>query len=193
MFIGANDSNSTSQMKTSGDIIVETNVDKVWEIFAHDFENAYKWMASVGHSYGKVNGEQFDGASSQGRVCELSDDPNGMRASESFLAYDEASKSATVRIEIQGGPAVVPIIVNIMDVIVVSTGENSARVSMTIRSQLKPFGYLIYPLVKIGLKSFIKQIQEELKYYAENDAPHPRKARAQQKRAAKLGKRAANA
>ena len=144
-------------------------------------------------SYGKANGEQFDGASSQGRVCELGDDPNRMRASESFLAYDEASKSATVRIEIQGGPAVVPIKVNIMDVVVVSTGENSARVSMTIRSQLKPFGYLIYPLVKIGLKSFIKQIQEELKYYAENDAPHPRKARAQQKRAAKLGTMAANA
>jgi carbon monoxide dehydrogenase subunit G len=180
-------------MKTNGDTTIAASAEKVWEIFAHDFENAYKWMSSVNHSYGKINGEKFEGALSQGRVCELSNDPNGMRASESFLAYDEASRSATVRIEIQGGPAVVPIKVNIMDIVVASTGENSARVSMTIRSELKPFGYLLYPLVKIGLKSFIKQIQEELKYYAENNAPHPRKVNALQKRAGKLGKKAANA
>ena len=43
---------------------VNASVDKVWTVFAHDFDNAYKWMASVPHSYAKANGEDFDGAQS---------------------------------------------------------------------------------------------------------------------------------
>lgn len=40
-----------------------------------------------------------------------------------------------------------------------------------IKSKLKPFAYLLYPLVKLGLGVFVKQIVEELKYFAENGTP----------------------
>jgi hypothetical protein len=46
-------------------------------------------MASVPNSYAQSNGASFEGAHSDGRVCELSPDKNGMKASEKFLAYDE--------------------------------------------------------------------------------------------------------
>jgi len=165
-------------MQTRVKTTIHASAQHVWNIFAHDFENAYLWMSSVKHSYGKANGPAFPGARSQGRICELSNDPNGMHASESFLAYDENKRTATVRIEIRGGPAVAPIKVNIMDVVVTAEGENKATVDMTIRSQLKPAAYLFYPLVKMGILVFIRQIQEELKHYAELGKPHPRKVKA---------------
>ena len=164
-------------MQTRVKTTIHASADHVWKIFAHDFENAYLWMSSVKHSYGKENGPAFPGASSQGRVCELSNDPNGMYASESFLAYDEKNRTATVRIEIRGGPAVAPIKVNIMDVVVAAEGEDKASVDMTIRSQLKLAAYLFYPVVKLGVLVFIKQIQDELKHFAEFGKPHPRKVK----------------
>jgi len=165
-------------MQTRVKTAIHASADHVWDIFAHDFENAYLWMSSVKHSYGKENGPAFPGARSQGRVCELSNDPNGMHASESFLAYDEENRTATVRIEIRGGPAVAPIKVNIMDVMVAAEGKDKASVDMTIRSQLKPAAYLFYPIVKLGILVFIRQIQEELKHFAERGTPHPRKVKA---------------
>jgi hypothetical protein len=57
---------------------VSVPADKVWTVFAHEFNDAHKWMASVPHSYAKSNGEQFEGAQSCGRVCEL--DQGGQRS-----------------------------------------------------------------------------------------------------------------
>ena len=34
-------------------------------IFAHGFNDAYKWMASVNHSFAKNNGESFEGSQSR--------------------------------------------------------------------------------------------------------------------------------
>ena len=41
---------------------VQATAQAVWKTFAHDFDNADVWMASVPHSYGKDNGEAFDRA-----------------------------------------------------------------------------------------------------------------------------------
>jgi len=53
-------------------------------------------MATVPRSYAKSNGEQFEGAQSCGRVCEL--DQGGIQASEKFLSYDEQENTCTIRI-----------------------------------------------------------------------------------------------
>jgi hypothetical protein len=45
----------------------------------------------------------------------------------------------------------------------------------------KPLAYVIAPLIKLGLGIFIGQITEELKYFVENDIPHPRKVKATSK------------
>jgi hypothetical protein len=75
--------------------LIDASADKVWTVFAHDFDNAHKWMASVPHSSAKANGQLFDGAQSAGRVCNLDGKPNSMQASEQFLAYDDVNKTAT--------------------------------------------------------------------------------------------------
>lgn len=49
------------------------------------------------------------------------------------------------------------------------------------RSDIKPLGFILWPLLRIAFGKFIGDIMEELKFYVENDAPHPRKIKAMKK------------
>jgi hypothetical protein len=109
-------------------------------VFAHDFDDAHEWMASIPHSYGKAVGEQFDGATSAGRVCELNDDPNGLKASEQFLDYDEKSKTCTIRVDFVNTPRLFPIHHNELTFSVTESGSGSCETTWAVRSQLKPHG-----------------------------------------------------
>ncbi|MFT7624421.1 MAG: hypothetical protein ACI9WU_003608 [Myxococcota bacterium] len=156
---------------------VSASAEKIWSVFAHDFDNAHKWMASIPHSYGKEVGAAFDGAETRGRVCELGD-PSGMKASEQFLAYDEDSKTCTVRIDFLNTPAVFPIRYNTLDFAVVDRGDNQSEMTFGFSSEIKPLAYLIWPLIRLGFGVFVGQIMEELQFYVENGTPHPRKVKA---------------
>jgi len=160
---------------------VNASADKVWSVFAHDFEGAHKWMASVPHSYGKPNGTLFEGAESAGRVCELDSNPKGMKASEQFLAYDEAAKRATVRVDFVNTPFLFPVDHNAVEVTIVDVGENQSEMTWAFSSQLKPLGFLMWPLIRIGFSVFVGQIIGELKFFVENGTPHPRKIKATSK------------
>lgn len=46
-------------VKFTKTIKVKASTDQVWKIFAHGFNDAHKWMASVSHSYAQTNGESF--------------------------------------------------------------------------------------------------------------------------------------
>jgi carbon monoxide dehydrogenase subunit G len=165
-------------MKFTKQADVNASADKVWKVFAHDFDNAHVWMASVPHSYAKTNGEEFEGAQSAGRVCELDSKPGSMQASERFLAYDEAKKTCTVRIDFVNPPFLFPIIHNTLEFSVVETGKGRSHMKWDFESRIKPLAYVIWPLIRIGFGVFVGQIAQELKHYLENDAPHPRKVKA---------------
>ncbi len=160
---------------------VAASAEKVWKIFAHDFDGAYKWMASVPHSYGKAVGEQFDQAHSAGRVCELNSDPKGLKASEQFLEYNEADKTCTVRIDFVNPPVVFPVRHNTLRFSVVETAENKSQMTWAFQSKIKPWAFLMWPLLRIGFGVFVGQIIEELVFYVENGTPHPRKLKALEK------------
>ena len=164
-------------MKNTKVITIDTAVDKVWDVFAHDFDNAYKWMASIPKSFGQDNGKKYAGSSSAGRVCELGG-PNGIKARESFLAYDDDKKTCTVLIEFLNTPFGFPLVQNVADFSLTEQGENQSVVTFTVTSTLKPLAFVIYPIIKFGFGFFVKQIVEELKFYVENGTPHPRKVKA---------------
>lgn len=168
-------------MKFTKKRTVTASADKVWRVFADEFDDAYKWMASIPHSYGQPNGEQFDGAESAGRVCELNGDSKGLKASEKFLAYDQAAKTCTVRVDFLNTPVVFPVQYNTVNFSVVELGADESEVTWEFHSEIKTWAYLIWPLVRIGFGVFIGQIMDELKFYVENDAPHPRKIQAMSK------------
>jgi hypothetical protein len=158
--------------------IVNADADKVWAIFAHGFNDAHKWMASVNHSFAKTNGESFEGCQSDGRVCELSSNKKGIKASEQFLAYSEENKTATVKIDFIDAPIFFPVKFNTLDFSLKQIGEGKSEMTWKFRSDIKAFGFLLWPLLRIGFGIFIGQIMEELKFYVENGSPHPRKLKA---------------
>ncbi len=160
---------------------VKASADKVWGIFAHEFNDAYKWMASVPQSYAQTNGESFEGAHSDGRVCELSPDQKGIRVSEKFLAYDEKNKTAIVQIDFVNTPFFFPVKFNTLDFALRETGDDQSEMTWKFRSNIKPLGLLLWPLLRIGFGKFVGNIMEELQFYVENDSPHPRKLKAMKK------------
>tara|TARA_B110000091_G_scaffold28640_1_gene28635 strand:+ start:207 stop:776 length:570 start_codon:yes stop_codon:yes gene_type:complete len=169
---------SKIMMKFTKKLKVKASTDKVWEIFAHGFNDAHKWMASVPNSYGQSNGASFEGAHSDGRVCELSPDKNGMNASEKFLAYDENNKTATVQVDFVNTPFIFPVKYNILDFSIRKLGDGESEMTWKFSSNIKPLGLILWPLLRIGFDKFIGDIMEELQFYVENNAPHPRKLKA---------------
>jgi|TARA_B110000908_G_C10047876_1_gene354818 hypothetical protein len=160
---------------------VNASGDKVWAIFAHGFNDAHLWMASVPHSYAKTNGESFDGACSAGRVCELNPNQNGIKASEKFLAYNEENKTATVQIDFINTPFLFPVKFNTLNFSLLDTGTDQSEMTWEFRSTIKPLGLILWPLLRIGFGKFVGDIMEELKFYVENGTPHSRKIKAMKK------------
>ena len=168
-------------VKFTKKMTVSASRDKIWEIFAHDFNNAYSWMASVPKSYHQSNGELFDGAKTDGRVCELTTKPGGMKASEQFLAYDEAKQTATVKIDFVDTPSMFPVRYNMLEFSMNAVSEEQTEMIWKFRSKIKPLAYIIYPLVRKQFSTFVFEIMEELKHYVENGTPHPRKVKSIEK------------
>ena len=157
---------------------VNASTDKVWEVFAHGFNDAHKWMASVPHSFAQDNGESFEGAESEGRVCELGQGPKGIKASEQFLAYNEENKTATVRIDFVDAPSFFPIKFNTLAFSLREISNDKCEMTWKFRSDIKPLAYLMWPILRLGFGVFVGQIVEELKFFVENGTPHPRKVKA---------------
>ena len=165
-------------IKFTKPITVNASAAKVWEVFAHGFNDAHKWMASVPHSYAQTNGESFDGAHSQGRVCELNPNQKGIKASEKFLAYNEENKTATVQIDFVNTPFLFPVKFNKVEFSLLEVGDNQSKMTWKFCSNIKTLGFILWPLLRLGFGKFIKEIMEELQFYVENGTPHPRKIKA---------------
>ena len=86
--------------------------------------------------------------------------------------------SCTVLIEFLDTPIVFPLVQNVADFSLSEQGENKSEVNFTVTSTLRPLGFILYPIIKLGFRTFVKQIMEELKFYVENGTPHPRKVKA---------------
>jgi hypothetical protein len=164
--------------------IVHADAEMVWKVFAHGFNDADKWMASVNHSFAKTNGQSFEGCHSDGRVCELSSNGKGIKASEQFLAYNEENKTATIKIDFLDSPSIFPVKFNTLDFSLRELGEGQSEMKWKFRSDIKFLGFVLWPLLRVGFDIFIRQIMEELKFYVENGTPHPRKIKAMKKQEA---------
>tara|TARA_B110000211_G_C14070841_1_gene549898 strand:+ start:593 stop:1120 length:528 start_codon:yes stop_codon:yes gene_type:complete len=168
-------------IKFTKKITVNSNRNKIWEVFAHDFNNAYNWMASVPKSYHQSIGNMFEGAKTDGRVCELTSKPDGMKAIEQFLAYDEVNQTATVKIDFDNTPTVFPVKYNTLEFSMKEISEDQTEMTWKFSSRIKPLAYIMYPVIRNQFSTFVFEIMEELKFYVENGTPHPRKVKAIEK------------
>lgn len=145
---------------------IQAPADKVWQVLAHDFDRISQWMSQVKHSRAipASDGE----APMAGRICQFSDKPGGAYAEEKFVSYSEKDRSYTLEVVPKNMPAILPLRKNIARFKVTSLSERNSRVTMISHPDIKAHGYLLYPLLKLGLGSSFSQLLKELKQYCES-------------------------
>lgn len=158
-------------MKIKQTISINKSADDVWKIVAHDFDQAHRWMGPVPHSYELGNSESKTGAPMEGRMCQLSKDPNGAKAKEVITHYSEAGKTLTFEVTSVNVPAIVPLKKNTVQMTVRSTGINQSDVEWIASPQLKTLAYPFYPLLRLMLPVAFGKLLSGLKTYAEESAP----------------------
>lgn len=163
-------------MKIEHKTEVNAGVEKVWKVVATDFDKASEWMALVPASHKIGENLGFDGAPMEGRVCQLSDEPNGLYAEEKFTHFDASNHVYHMEVVPKNGK--IPVEKNNVIVKVESLGLNKSQVTWTSDITLKPLGKVMYPVLKLGLSKGFAELLEELKYFVETGEPHPRKMKA---------------
>lgn len=168
-------------MKLSKTMNITAAADKVWEVFAHKFDQGDQWMAAVPRSYSNDGGKLFHGAKSTGRICEMKSDGTGMKASERFIAYDESGKTCTVKVDLLNAPGLFPLKYNSLEFSVIQDSDGGSTVQWIFGAKIKPWAYLMWPVLRMGMFKAWKELTEEFKYYVETGKPHPRKVTAMEK------------
>jgi len=155
-------------MQIKGQVTINAAADKVWRILAHEFEHIGQWAGIIIDSsaitdiptpYGaKVLAQGF------GEIQEV------------FTDYDEHAMRFTYQAT-KGLPSFFTHVEN--NWTVHALGSNQSIVESRAEIDLKFFpGLLIAPIFKLIMSRAGNKFTEELKYYIENDQPHPRKLKA---------------
>jgi len=161
-------------MKITKSIIINKPANDVWKIVAHDFDLAHMWMGPVPHSYDLGKGCSDIGAPMEGRICQLSKNPDGAKAKEVITEYSEEDKTLTFDITPINVPEIVPVKRNRIKMSVVEKGPNKTEVVWIASPQLKFFAYPFYPLLRFALPMAFGKLLKGLKTFAE--APSAAKA-----------------
>ncbi|MEM9950205.1 MAG: SRPBCC family protein [Chloroflexota bacterium] len=159
-------------MKLSGEILINVPASDVWHILAHQFDRIGEWSSGIEHSSPNLKAIKLDDAPMAGRVCDV---PAFGKIEETFIAYDEQAKTYTYEARV-GLPFFVTSAQNSWQVNAIDANTCSVRFDAELT--LIPFvGVILAIPMRIRLARIIKNITEELKYYAETGAIHPRKQR----------------
>ncbi len=161
-------------MKFSKTVEIAKPVDQVWRIFAVEFDMAYVWMASVPRSFAKTEGPIAKNAPMPGRICHLSSSETKNMVDEVILEFDEQRHVFKFVVSPLHMPAVFPFSKNRIRIEMSTLKNGNTKMHWDLNTQLKFAGYMLYPLVKVGLSKGIDNIIEELKYFVENVTPNTR-------------------
>lgn len=167
-------------MEFKREIIINRPIGAVWEVLGVQFEDAYKWAASLNHSEG-FGTPVLEGATCSNRAC----DTTQGAIKEKLITLDHEKYELVYQV-IEGFPFFVDTAINNWRL--TQKGTNT-KVNMHCEMKLKGFvGAMMSPLMKLQLNKLFDEVVEELKYYIEHDGKaHPRKEKA----LAKLAKKAA--
>ncbi|VAW43629.1 hypothetical protein MNBD_CHLOROFLEXI01-915 [hydrothermal vent metagenome] len=160
------------RIEVKDQITVNAPATEVWRVLAHEFENIDRWSSGTTESGAVEQGSIPEGAKVCGRVCD------GIR--EDFTYYDEQAG----RFGYKGIDLPWYFFINRIENnwSVNSLEPNKSVVEMRPEIDINPFlGLFLKLLMPLIKKNLGTRTLEELKYYVENDQPHPRKVKAQQK------------
>lgn len=154
-------------------VIIETSIDKAWQILGPEFAYPQRWASAVNHSEAK--GPSFEGASCSERGCATTIG----QLKEKLIEYDPAQYTLAYEIS-EGMPGMVSSALNHWQLRAINVQQTqlTMRIEMEVKGIL---GKIMQPMMRIQMSNLGAQIAEEFKYYVENGKPHPRKVKALQK------------
>lgn len=158
-------------MKISKSIVINKPTDQLWHLIAHQFDKAHLWMGPIPNSVAIGTGQSKTGAPMAGRMCDLSDNPNGAKVKEIITHFSEADKSLSFDVLPVNNPAIVPIKQNHVQMSLRSVGQGKTEVTWTASPQLKLFAYPFYPLLRLVFPLAFGKLLQGLKDYAEKSLP----------------------
>jgi len=163
------------KMKFTKIVEFKKPVDHVWKVVAADFDQATVWMASVHRSYAKTEGVFAKTAPMQGRICHLSSSDSKNMVDETIIEFDERGHIFRFEVVPFNMPAIFPFHKNNISITMTDLEGGGTKMRWDMDVNLRLAGFLLYPLVKVGLSKGFDNILDELKFYVENGHPHPRK------------------
>ena len=158
-------------MKIRKNVIINKPADQVWQLVAHQFDKAHLWMGPIPNSVAIDPGQSDTGAPMAGRMCDLSDDPNGAKVKEIITHFSEAQRSLSFDVLPVNNPAIVPIKQNHVQMSVRSAGDGKSEVIWIASPELKLFAYPFYPLLRLVFPLAFGKLLQGLKDYAEKSLP----------------------
>ena len=154
------------------------SADTVWDVLAHQFYDADRWLSSVFRSEPReavATVGDFP-LETGGRAC----DTSLGRFRETVRHYDERERSFGYSAEGDKMPFFVKHLQN--NWAVTPEGPGRSRVDMRLEARLLPvFAQLMGPVMKRQFGKVTAEAVEELKHFVETGRPHPRKVAADQK------------
>ncbi|MEM6994126.1 MAG: SRPBCC family protein [Myxococcota bacterium] len=142
-------------------------IDEVWALVADDFTSIQRWSASVVTSDVLTDVTPADGSPVSGRYCTFTDDPKGFGAREEITSYDKENHVLKFDVEPMNAPAALPLRKNHVVLTLRALGPSETEVRWVAEPELKAHGYVLYPMLKLGLAKAFRGILGELKKYAE--------------------------
>jgi len=162
-------------MQIKRQFTVNTSADTVWEILGHHFDRVADWASGVYVSQGNPSARVLPNAPYSGRVCETVIG----RFDETITRYDERKRVVAYIAKGEKMPFFVKQLSNHWTVNPLS--DNQCRVDMCMEASLLPvFNLIMAPVMRMQFNTVLGESIEELKYFAENNIPHPRKVEAQE-------------
>ncbi len=146
---------------------IDLPADDVWTIIGPEFDEAYKWMGPVKHSYSITEDGAHDDAPMSGRVCELSNKKGGLQAHELITYYSDQARTLTMIVTPQNN-SLIPVKYNEVSIQVMPVSDERCEVIWASTPKLKPMGKVLAPLLFMGFNKAFGDLLRQLKIYAES-------------------------
>lgn len=157
-------------MKITKTVTINKPADQIWHLIAQDFDKAHLWMGPIPKSSALGEGKGITGAPMAGRICDLSDNPEGAKVKEVITQFNEQNQTIAFDVLPINNPAIVPIRQNHVKMQVRPIGPKKSQVIWTSTPRLKPIAYAFYPLLRIVFPIAFDKLLNGLKHYAEQNS-----------------------
>ncbi|WP_299224436.1 SRPBCC family protein [uncultured Psychroserpens sp.] len=157
-------------MEFKKEIIINKQIESVWEVLGNQFVDAYKWVSGLNHSKA-FSPPVINGAPSNNRSCEL---PSG-KIKEVIRKFDSNNYILEYEV-IEGFPFFVDTAINNWQLTAISPERTKVDMHLIVKTK-GLVGSIMNPMMKMQLKKQIAYIPNDLKCYVETGNTSQNKAK----------------